>query len=75
VDVGRGGLAPVGTGASSKAGAASTKEIPAGEGSGKVRLGGSAPNEYNGLGMGRFAGGRETRAVSGWGSRHNWRSS
>ena len=75
MDIGRGGIAPVATGASSKEGAASTKEIPAGEGSGKVRLGGGAPNESHSLGMGRFAGGRETRAVSGWGSRHNWRSS
>jgi len=71
VDIGRGGLAPVGTGASSKEDAASTKEIPAGEGSGKVRLGGGAPNESNGFGVCRFAGGGETRAVSGWGSRHN----
>ena len=71
MDIGRGGLAPVGTGASSKEGAASTKEIPAGEGSGKVRLGGRAPHESNGFGVCRFAGGGETRAVSGWGSRHN----
>jgi len=33
VDVGRGGLAPVGTCTSSEEGAASTKEVPAGEGS------------------------------------------
>jgi len=71
VDVGQGGRAPVGTGASSKEGGASTKEIPAGEGSGKVRLGGPAPNKANGLGVGRFARGGETRAVSDWRSRHN----
>jgi len=74
VDVGRGGRVPVGNGASSKDSAACIKEIPEGEGSAKVRLGGGAPNKSNGLGMGRFAGGRETRAVSGWGSGHNWRS-
>jgi len=58
-----------------KEGAASTKEIPAGEGSGKVRLGRRAVNESNCLRMGRFGGGRETTAVSGWRSRHGWRSS
>jgi len=48
VDVGRRGLAPVGTGASSEAGAAGTKEVPAGEGSGEGRLGGRAANHSNG---------------------------
>jgi len=75
MDVGQGGLAPVGTGASSKEGAAITKEIPEGEGSGKVRLGGRASNKSDGLGMGGFARGRETRAVPGWRSRYDWRSS
>jgi len=75
VDVSRGGLALVGTGASSKEAAASTKEIPAGEGSGKGRLGGLAPNESNCLGMGRFAGGREMGPGSARRSRHDWRSS
>ena len=70
-----GGLAPVSTADSSKECAASTKEIPGGDGSGKVRLGGRASNRFNGLGMGRFARGRETRAVPGWISRHVWRTS
>jgi len=43
--------------------------------SGKVRLGGHAPYRFNGFGRGRFARGRETRAVPGWRSRHIWRSS
>jgi len=75
VDVGRRGLARVGTGASSEEGAASTKEVPAGEGSGEVRLGGRATNEFNGLGFGRFGRGRETRAVPSWGSRYSRGSS
>ena len=75
MDVGRSGLDPVGTGASSEEGAASTKEVPAGEGSGEARLGRRAANHSTGFRLGRFAGGREMRAVSGWGSRHNWRSS
>jgi len=74
MDVGRGGLTPVGTGASSKERAASTKEIPAREGIGKVRLGGRTSNKFKGLRMGRFARGRETRAMPGWHSRHVWRS-
>jgi len=74
MDGGWGGLAPVGTGASLKEGAPSTKEVPAGEGSGKVRLGGRASNQFNGLGMGRFPSGRERRAVHGWHSRQVWRS-
>jgi len=38
-------------------------------------LGGRASNKSNGLGMCGFADGRETRAVSGWRSRHHLRSS
>ena len=71
MEVGWGGLAPVGTGPSSNEGAARTKQIPAGEGSGKVRLGGRTANESNGLGVVRFGAGGETRAVSGWSSRHH----
>jgi len=65
VDVGRHGLTPVGTGACSEEGAASTKEVPAGEGSGEVRLGRRAANQLKGFGLGRFAGGGETRTVPG----------
>jgi len=75
MDVGGGGLASVGTGPSSKEGAASTNEIPVGEGSGKGRLGGRASNKFNGLGIGRLARGRETRAVPGWRSQRVCRSS
>jgi len=74
VDVSWGGLAPVGTGASSEEGAASTEEVPAGEGSGEVGLGGRVANKYNSLGLGRFARGRETRAMPGWSSRYIWKS-
>jgi len=66
MDVGRGGLAPVSTGASSKEGAASTKEVSAREGSSKVRLGRRATNDSDSHGMGRFTRRRETRAVPGW---------
>jgi len=72
VDVGRGGLAPVSTGACSEEGAASTKEIPAGEGSGKVRLGRCAANQFNGFRLGRLASRRETRTVPGWSGRYSW---
>jgi len=72
VDVGRRGLAPVGTGACSEEGAASTNEIPAGEGSGEVRLGRRAPNQFNGIGLGRLASGRETSTVPGWSGRYSW---
>jgi len=72
VDVGQRGLAPVGTGASSEEGAASTKEVPAGEGSGEARLGGRAANYSNSFRLGRFASGRETRTVPGWSGRYSW---
>jgi len=72
VDVGLRGLAPVGTGACSEEGAASTKEIPAGEGSGEVRLGRRAVNQFNGFGLGRLASGREARTVPGWSRRYCW---
>jgi len=75
VDIGWRGHAPVGTGASAEEGAANTKEVPAGEGSGEVRLGGHAVNEFNSFGLGRSARGRETRAVPGWSSRYSWVSS
>ena len=75
MDVGRCGLGTVCTGASSEEGAASTKEVPAGKGSGKVRLGGRAANLSNGFKLGRFASGRETRTVPGWSSRYCWVSS
>jgi len=71
VDVGRHGLAPVGTGACSEEGAASTKEVPAGEGSGEARLGLRAENHSNGFRLGRFASGRETRTVPGWSGRYS----
>jgi len=74
MDVGWGGLAPVGTGASLKEGAARTKEVAPGEESGKVRLGGRASNEFKCLGMGRFTRVRETRAVPGRRSRQVRRS-
>jgi len=70
VDVGRRGLAPIGTGASSEEGAASTKEVPAGEGSGEAIMGGRTANHLNGFRLGRFASGRETRTVSGWSGRY-----
>ena len=44
VNVGRSGLAPVGTGASSEEGAACTKEVPAREGRGEARLARRAAN-------------------------------
>ena len=72
MDVGRRGLAPVGTGACSEEGAASTKEIPAGEGIGEVRLGRRAANQFNGFGLGRLASGREPRTVPGWSGRYGW---
>ena len=72
MDVGRGGLAPVGTGGSSKEGAACTKEVSAGEGGGKVRVGRSAANHLNCFRLGRFAGAREPRTVSGWSGRNSW---
>ena len=72
MDVGRGGLAPVGTGASSKEGAACTKVVPAGEGGGKARVGRRAANHFNSFRLWRFAGGRETRTVSVWSGRYNW---
>ena len=72
VDVGRGGLAPDGTSASSKEGAACTKEVSAGEGGVKARVGGSAANHFNGFRLSRLASGRETRTVSGWSSRYGW---
>jgi len=75
VDVRRRGLAPVSTGASSEEGAASTKEVPVGEGSGEVRLGRRAVNKFNGYRLGRFASRRETRTVPGWSSWHSWVSS
>jgi len=71
VDVGRRGLAPVGTGASSEEGPASTKAVPAGEWSGEARLGGRATNQLNGFRLGRFASGRETRTVPGWSGRNS----
>jgi len=72
VEVGRRGLARVGTGACSEEGGASTKEIPAGEGSGEVRLGRRAANQFNSFGLGRLASGRETRTVPGWSGRYGW---
>jgi len=72
VDVGRCGLGPVGTGACSEEGVASTKKIPAGEGSGEIRLGRRATNQFNGFGLGRLASGRETRTVPGWSGRYSW---
>jgi len=72
VDVGRRGLAPVGTGASCEEGAASTKEIPAGEGCGKVSLGRRAANQFNSFGLRRFASARETRTVPRWSGRSSW---
>jgi len=75
VDVGRRGLAPVGTCARSEEGPTSTKEVHAGEGSGKVRLDGRAANQYNCFGLGRFPSWRETRTVPVWGSWYCWGSS
>ena len=72
MDVGRGGVAPVGTGASSEEGAACTKEGSAGEGGGKAGVGGSAANHFDSFRLGRFASGRKTRTVSGWCGRHSW---
>ena len=72
MDVGRRELAPVGTGACFEDGAASTKEIPAGEGSGEVRLGRRAANKLNGFGLGRLASRREARTMPGWSGRHSW---
>ena len=72
MDVGWHGLAPVGTGACSEEGAASTKEVPAGEGSSEVRLGRHAANQLNSFGLGRFTSGREMRTVPGWGGRASW---
>ena len=66
------GLTPVGTGASSKEGTASTKEVPAREWSGEVRLGGHTTNKFNGLGLGRVTRGREVRAVLGWSSGYSF---
>ena len=71
MDVGRRGLAPVGTGASSEEGAASTKEVPAGEGSCQARLGGRAANHSNGFRLGRFAWWMETRTVPGRSGRYS----
>jgi len=75
VDVGRGGLATVGTSASSEENAASTKEVPGGEGAGEVRVAGHDANQFNGFRLGRFAQGRETRTVPGWSSWYRWVSS
>ena len=72
MDVGQRGLAPLGTGAFSEECAASTKEVPAGEGSGEVRLGRRAANQLNGFGLGRFASRREMRTVPGWRGRYSW---
>jgi len=74
VDIVLRGLAPVGTGASSEDGAAKTKMVTAGEGSGDVRLGGRTMNEFNALRLGRFATGKEKRAVLGWSSCYRWGS-
>jgi len=74
MDVGQRGLAPIGTGASSEEGAASTKEIPAGEGGGEGRVGRCATNELDGLRLGRFTRGREERTMPGWSSRCSWGS-
>ena len=71
MDGGRRGLPPVGTGASSEEGAASTKEVPAGQGSSEVRLGGRAANQFNGFRLGRFPSGKETRTVPGLSSRYS----
>jgi len=59
------GLTPVGTGARSEEGAASTKEVSAGEGGGKARVGRSAAKDFNGFRLGSLPSGRETRTVSG----------
>jgi len=75
VDIGRCGPAPVGTGACSEEGAASTKEVPAGEGSGKVRLGRRAADQFNGFGLGRFASGREMRTLPGRCGQYSWAKS
>jgi len=75
VDVGRRGLTPFGTGASSEEGAASSKEVPAGEGSSEVSLCGRTAHQFNGFGLGRFASRRETRTVPGWGSWYSWGNS
>jgi len=72
VDVGRCGLGPVGTGACSAEGAASTKEVAAEEGCGAARLGRRAANQLKGFGLGRFTSGRETRTVPGWSGRYSW---
>jgi len=72
VDVGRRGLAPLGTGASSEEGASSTKELPVGEGSGEVRLGRPPANQLNSFGLRRFASKRETRTVPGSSGRFSW---
>ena len=58
MEIGRRGLAPVGTGASSEEGAACTKEVSVGEGGGKARVGGSAAKHFNRVRLGRFASGR-----------------
>ena len=63
MDVSRCGLAPVGTFGSSETGAASTKEVPVGEGSGKVRVGGRTANQFNGFRLDRCASRSETRTV------------
>ena len=65
----------MGTGASSEEGAASTKEIPAGEGSGEVMLDRCAANKFYCFGLGRFARRREMGAVPRWSSRYDWGSS
>jgi len=75
VDIGRCWPAPVGSGASAEEGAASTKEVPAREGSGEVWLGGHAANQLIAFRLGRFATGRETRTVPGRSSRYSWVSS
>jgi len=75
VDVGQRRLTPVGTGASSEEGAASTTEVPAGEGSGELRLVGYAVNQFNSFALGRFASGRETRIVPRWSSQDSMVSS
>jgi len=75
VDIGRRGLAPVGTGASSEEGAACTKEVSAGEGGGKARVGGSTANHFNSFRLGRFASKGEMWTVSGRSGRYSWVSS
>ena len=72
MDVGRHGLAPVGTGASSEEGATCTKEVFAVQGGGKAGVGRSAANHFDSFRLGRFGGGRKTRAVSGWSGRYSW---